>query len=66
MGKTTALRDIAKLLVTKHNRTVMIVDKSNEVAGGGDVPYLSLGRAGRLQVPPDKTQYDVMVCSRNI
>lgn len=42
----------------------MIVDKFNEIAGDGDVPLLSLGRAGRLQVPPDKTQYDIMVCSK--
>lgn len=62
VGKTTALRDVARYASTDLGHKVMIVDGSNEIAGDGDVPHACVGRSGRLQVPHGGSQYSVMVC----
>jgi stage III sporulation protein SpoIIIAA len=55
-GKTTMLREIASLLARpygddgdyRHN--VIVIDKSNEIAGDGDEPHPAIGNAVRHQV----------------
>lgn len=49
-GKTSYLRCIANYLATECNREVVIVDKTNEIAGYSDVPHVIVGAARRLQV----------------
>jgi stage III sporulation protein SpoIIIAA len=49
-GKTSHLRCIANYLATECNREVVIVDKTNEIAGYSDVPHPIVGLARRLQV----------------
>ena len=49
-GKTTMLRAAARKLA-KAGLVVVVVDKSNEIGGDGDVPHSALGRVIRLQVP---------------
>lgn len=39
----------------------MIVDTSNEIAGDGDIPHSSIGRACRVQVPTPALQHEVMI-----
>ena len=37
VGKTTALREIARVLADDLGRRVMVIDTSNEIAGDGDI-----------------------------
>lgn len=60
VGKTTKLRDVCRYASLDLNRSVMIVDTSNEIAGDGQVPHPAVGRARRLQVPKDRKQHEVM------
>ena len=39
VGKTTLLREIARILADEEMKRVVIVDTSNEIAGDGDVPH---------------------------
>lgn len=61
VGKTTMLREIARVLADEAGRRVIIVDTSNEIAGDGDVPHPAIGRARRMQVPLGRTQAQVMI-----
>ena len=61
VGKTTAIREIARLLADDFGRRVVVVDTSNEIAGDGDVPHPSLGSARRLMVSATALQHRVMV-----
>ncbi|GMH41679.1 hypothetical protein BSKO_09589 [Bryopsis sp. KO-2023] len=60
-GKTTVLRDMARVLSEKMGRNVMIVDTSNEIGGYGNIPHPFIGKARRMQVPNIAEQYKVMV-----
>src|SRR3989449_370215 len=44
VGKTTLLREVARVLAEMGKR-VVIVDTSNEIAGDGDIPHPGIGRA---------------------
>jgi stage III sporulation protein SpoIIIAA len=59
VGKTTMLREAARILA--ENKRVVIVDTSNEIAGDGDVPHPSIGRARRMQVREPVLQHEVMI-----
>ncbi len=59
VGKTTLLREAAR--VRAEQRRVVIVDTSNEIAGDGDIPHPSIGRARRMQVPTPTLQHEVMI-----
>ena len=59
VGKTTALREIAKYLADQ--RRVVIVDTSNEIAGDGDIPHPAIGRARRMPVAHPDLQHKVMI-----
>jgi stage III sporulation protein SpoIIIAA len=61
LGKTTMLREIARVLADEGQKRVVIVDTSNEIAGDGDVPHPAIGRARRMQVPRVAQQHDVMI-----
>ncbi|XP_071960333.1 uncharacterized protein [Antedon mediterranea] len=61
VGKTTVLREYARLLSDVMRRRVMIVDTSNEIGGDGDSLHDSLGSARRLQVHPRSEQYKFMI-----
>ncbi len=61
IGKTTMLREVARVLADDVQRRVIIVDTSNEIAGDGDIPHPSLGRARRMQVPQPHLQHHVMI-----
>jgi len=60
VGKTTILRELARVLADAPKR-VIIVDTSNEIAGDGDIPHPAIGRARRMQVPTPSRQHDVMI-----
>ena len=59
VGKTTMLREIARILANQ--KRVVIVDTSNEIAGDGNVPHHGVGRARRMPVPNPNAQHDVMI-----
>ena len=61
LGKTTLLREMARVLADEDGKRVVIVDTSNEIAGDGDVPHPAIGRARRMQVPHVAQQHDVMI-----
>ncbi|MGF1477997.1 MAG: R3H domain-containing nucleic acid-binding protein [Cyanophyceae cyanobacterium] len=61
VGKTTALREIARVLADDFNKRVVIIDTSNEVAGDGDIPHPAIGRARRMQVARPELQHQVMI-----
>ena len=61
LGKTTMLREMARVLADEAGKRVVIVDTSNEIAGDGDVPHPAIGRARRMQVPHVAHQHDVMI-----
>lgn len=61
VGKTTMLREVARVLADELNKRVMIVDTSNEIAGDGDIPHPAIGRARRMQVPTPALQHAVMI-----
>jgi stage III sporulation protein SpoIIIAA len=61
VGKTTMLREIARVLADDNNKRVVVVDTSNEIAGDGDIPHSGIGRARRMQVPTPVLQHSVMI-----
>lgn len=61
VGKTTALREIARVLADELEKRVVIIDTSNEIAGDGDVPHPAIGRARRMQVSRPELQHQVMI-----
>ncbi|MBW3624410.1 MAG: hypothetical protein KY468_13470 [Armatimonadetes bacterium] len=60
-GKTTKLREVARVLSEEFNKRVVIVDTSNEIGGDGDIPHPAIGRARRMQVPNPSEQHAVMI-----
>jgi stage III sporulation protein SpoIIIAA len=61
VGKTTMLRETARVLADDLRKRVVIVDTSNEIAGDGDIPHPAIGRARRMQVPTPEAQHAVMI-----
>jgi stage III sporulation protein SpoIIIAA len=61
VGKTTALREIARVLADDLKKRVVIIDTSNEIAGDGDIPHPAIGRARRMQVAQPELQHKVMI-----
>ena len=61
VGKTTALREIARVLADDLLRRVVVIDTSNEIAGDGDIPHPAIGRARRMQVARPELQHQVMI-----
>ena len=61
VGKTTMLREMARVLSQGAKKRVIIVATSNEIAGDGDVPHPAIGRSRRMQVPTPSQQHGVMI-----
>lgn len=61
VGKTTLLREVARVLADDFRKRVVIVDTSNEIAGDGDIPHPAIGRARRMQVARPAEQHAVMI-----
>ena len=61
VGKTTAIREIARVLSDGMKKRVIIIDTSNEIAGDGDLPHPSIGKARRMQVSNHQNQHEVMI-----
>jgi nucleoside-triphosphatase THEP1 len=61
VGKTTLLREAARVLADELGKRVVVVDTSNEIAGDGDVPHPGIGRARRMQVGRPAEQHAVMI-----
>ncbi len=61
IGKTTMLREAARVLADDQGKRVVVVDTSNEIAGDGDIPHPAIGRARRMQVRTPSVQHEVMI-----
>ena len=61
VGKTTMLREVARVLADSARKRVVIVDTSNEIAGDGDIPHPAIGHARRMQVSTPTRQHSVMI-----
>src|SRR5687767_5054692 len=61
IGKTTMLREAARVLADDLGKRVVVVDTSNEIAGDGDIPHPAIGKARRMQVPEPAMQHAVMI-----
>src|SRR5688572_26392300 len=61
VGKTTLLREVARVLADDLGKRVVVVDTSNEIAGDGDIPHPGIGRARRMQVATPSLQHAVMI-----
>ena len=61
IGKTTMLREAARVLADDQGKRVVVVDTSNEIAGDGDIPHPAIGRARRMQVKTPSAQHEVMI-----
>jgi stage III sporulation protein SpoIIIAA len=61
VGKTTLLREAARVAADELGKRVVVVDTSNEIAGDGDVPHPGIGRARRMQVARPAEQHRVMI-----
>jgi len=61
VGKTTMLREVARVLADDFKKRVVVIDTSNEIAGDGDIPHPAIGHARRMQVAAPAMQHAVMI-----
>ena len=61
VGKTTMLREVARVVADDLGKRVIVVDTSNEIAGDGDIPHPGIGDARRMQVRTPTEQHAVMI-----
>lgn len=61
VGKTTIIREIARVLADDLEKRVVIIDTSNEIAGDSDIPHSGIGRARRMQVAKTECQHQIMI-----
>lgn len=61
VGKTTIIREIARVLADELEKRVVIIDTSNEIAGDSDIPHSGIGRARRMQVAKTEYQHQIMI-----
>ena len=61
VGKTTIIREIARVLADEMQKRVIIIDTANEIAGDSDIPHSGIGRARRMQVANTEFQHQVMI-----
>lgn len=59
-GKTTLLRDVTRQLADAFHKLVMVVDTSEEIAGGGDLPHACIGSARRMLGTMHQSKYEVL------
>ncbi|MEA3254189.1 MAG: AAA family ATPase, partial [Chloroflexota bacterium] len=61
VGKTTMLREVARVLADDLKKRVIVIDTSNEIGGDGDIPHPAIGHARRMQVASPAMQHAVMI-----
>jgi len=61
VGKTTIIREIARVLADEMEKRVVIIDTSNEIAGDSNISHPGIGRARRMQVTQTELQHQVMI-----
>ena len=61
VGKTTMLREVARVLADEFHKRVVIVDTSNEIAGDGDIPIRASVARGGCRWPRPASQHAVMI-----
>jgi stage III sporulation protein SpoIIIAA len=61
VGKTTAIRELARYLADEMKKRVVLVDTSNEIGGDGDIPHAGVGSSRRMQVKNTFEQHKVMI-----
>ncbi|XP_076907207.1 uncharacterized protein ycf45-like [Bidens hawaiensis] len=61
VGKTTVMREISRVLSDDLQKRVVVVDTSNEIGGGGDIPHPAIGSTRRMQVSKPFLQHKVMI-----
>ena len=61
IGKTTMLREAARVLADELDKRVVVVDTWNEIAVDGDIPHPAIGKARRMQVRTPSLQHEVMI-----
>ena len=61
VGKTTIIREIARVLADEMEKRVIIIDTSNEIAGDSDLSHFGIGQARRMQVAKAEFQHQVMI-----
>ncbi|DBB17921.1 TPA: PFAM ATPase associated with various cellular activities (AAA) [Trebouxia sp. C0006] len=59
-GKTTLLRDITHMLADTFKKVVIVVDPSQEIAGGGQVPHSCIGSARRMTGTTKQSKHEVL------
>lgn len=60
VGKTTVLREVARLLADDPTLNVVVVDKTCEIAGDGNAPHAAIGRARWMPVGRPNLQHVIM------
>jgi len=61
VGKTTIIREIARVLADEMEKRVIVIDTANEIAGDSDIPHFGIGKARRMQVVNTKLQHQTMI-----
>jgi stage III sporulation protein SpoIIIAA len=61
IGKTTIIREIARVLSEEMEKRVIIIDTSNEIGGDSDIPHYGIGKARRMQVQKTELQHQIMM-----
>lgn len=61
IGKTTIIREIARVLANEMGKRVIVIDTANEIAGDSDIPHSGIGRARRMQVAKTEFQHQIMM-----
>ena len=61
VGKTTIIREIARVLSDEMGKRVIIIDTANEIGGNSDIPHPGIGRARRMQVSQTNLQHQIMI-----
>lgn len=59
-GKTTLLRDVTRQLADAFHKLVMVVDPSEEIAGGGNLPHPCIGSARRMLGTVRQSKYELL------
>ena len=60
VGKTTCLREMARILADDKSLNVVVVDKTCEIAGDGDAPHKAIGKARWMPVGKPNMQHIIM------
>ena len=61
VGKTTIIREIARVLSDEMGKRVVIIDTANEIGGNSDIPHPGIGRSRRMQVSETNLQHQIML-----